>query len=249
MRHLEDRRPVYRIRYIGVHGKARGREIAVDAGDQETLGPGEALKGGIHRPPHGAAAAVGADEIAAADGLDSAGCFEPRIDAVGALRRVEKPVLPMHRATQRLEALQQQRRELELLAVKPEGIWRQVGDQRQVPLDDHAFATAADLPMWHAIAQRQELLADADGIEHLQRRRMEAAGAQVAWQAGLRFVHGDGDILERKPDRDRKAGGPAAHDNHRRTRTHGDSSVGIRPSRTVSCQRAIGPWAGVTSAA
>ena len=137
--------------------------------------------------PHRAARAIRADEIRAAHGLDPARRLEPRGDAVGILRRIDEAMRELYRAAQRLEAAFQKWRQLELLAMKAERVGRLAFQERKIPLDDHAFLTAADLPARHANADGEEILGDADRVQHLQGRRVDRAGAQIARQFRLGF--------------------------------------------------------------
>ena len=188
------------------------REVLADADDEKALRPGESFEGDIHQMPHRAARAIRADEIRAAHGLDPARRLEPRGDAVGVLRRIDEAMRELHRAAQRLETAFQKWRQLELLAMKAERVGRLALQEREIPFDDHAFLTAADLPARHANADGEEILGDADRVQHLQGRRVDRAGAQIARQFRLGFEDARRYARLRQNGGDGKTGGAGADD-------------------------------------
>src|SRR6185437_2161512 len=245
MRHLEDRAPIDRIGDIGVERIAMGREVLLYADDEKALRPGEALEGDIHQMPHRAARAVGADEIGAARRLDAAGGLEPRGDAVCVLRRVDEAMREFDLAAQRLEALLQQRRQLELLAMEAERVGRLVFEQREIPFDDNAFRAATDLPARHLDADGEEILSDADRLEHLEGRRMDRAGAQIARQLFFGFEDAAGNACLRQDGGNGETGGAGADDDDwiatgqntprgRRFSVESDRRASLRTERGVS---------------
>jgi hypothetical protein len=87
------------------------------------------------------------------------------------------------------ELLEQDRRQPELLEVEAVGVRREVGDQAEVPLDDHALASVADLPVRHLDAGAVHRLGDAVGLEHLERRGVERSRAVIGGERGLGLDH------------------------------------------------------------
>jgi hypothetical protein len=188
------------------------REVEEHADDEEPLRPGKAFERRAHRAAHGAARAVGADEIAAADRLDAPGRLDAGEDPVAVLGRIDEAMRKAHRAAEAAEAVVEQRRQLVLLAVQAERVRRHIGEHRQIPFDDDAFVAAADLPARHLDAHGAEVLRDAERLEQLHGRRMKAAGAQIARQHRLGFEHDRGHVAKRETRRDRQPGGAGADD-------------------------------------
>src|SRR3989442_9364707 len=85
---LEQVEPFVRVGKIIAGAKAAAGCAEVEAGADldEALGPGETLELDLRQPPHGAAPAIGADDVAAANFFALAGRVGRRhIDVVGAL--------------------------------------------------------------------------------------------------------------------------------------------------------------------
>ena len=90
---------------------------------------------------------------------------------------------------ERLQLLVEDRRQAVLLEMKAVRVGGEVGDQAEIPLDDHAFPAVADLPVRHLDADLVHRLGDAERREHLERGRMVRAGALVERERGLGLDH------------------------------------------------------------
>jgi hypothetical protein len=115
-------------------------EVGVRADDDEALGPGEALELGAHQLPHGAATAVAADEPRRLEVLRG-GLDQHRVALLGRFQELGREI--DHRVREGLQLLEEYWRQLVLLEVEAIRIRRDVGDQAEVPLDDHALAAVA----------------------------------------------------------------------------------------------------------
>jgi hypothetical protein len=111
----------------------------------------------------------------------------------------------------RHQLLVQDRRQAMLLEVEAVRVARQVGDQAEVELDDEALLAIADLPARHLHADAVHLRGDAEGLEHLEGRRMEGAGARIERQPGFGLDHLHRHALVCERQRDAQADRPGTH--------------------------------------
>src|SRR6266516_4578468 len=98
---LEQVEPFVRVGKIIAGAKAAAGRAEVEAGADldEALGPGETLELDLRQPPHGAAPAIGADDVAAANFFALAGGVGGRhIDVAGADH--DHPIIALHHPLQ-----------------------------------------------------------------------------------------------------------------------------------------------------
>ncbi len=226
-RHVEHRRPLARVGDVGVRGEAVLREVGERADDDEALGPGEAVERRAEMLAHGAAAAVAADEPGRLQ-LPGGRAYGHGVAAL--LRETHL------RMRERLQLLVEDRRQAVLLEMKAVRVGREVGDQAEIPLDDHAFPAVADLPARHLDADLVHRLGDAEGREHLERRRMERPGALIQRQRRLGLDHLHRHALVRERERRGEADGTGADNEdrfHARKKPRGAACRRSKPSRVT----------------
>src|SRR6185503_7039908 len=167
------------------------------------------LELGVHQLAHRAAAAVAADEPRRPEMLARG----PHLDRVAVLLGLEELRREVHHGVRiSLQLLEQDRREPVLLEVEAERVRREVRDQAEVPLDDHALLAVADLPARHLDAVLQHLVGDAVGRQHLEGRRMIGARALVDGQRRLLLEHLHRDVLPGERERGGEADRAGADD-------------------------------------
>ena len=85
-----------------------------------------------------------------------------------------------------LEHVEQDVANLVLLEHQPVRVRRVVREHAEIEIGDHAGAAVAILVVAHDIAAREHGIGDAALCEHLQRRRMDGAGARIVEDLGRR---------------------------------------------------------------
>ena len=134
------------------------------------------------------------------------------------------------------------RRQSMLLEMQPIRIGRDVGEQVEIEGGLELAAAVADLPMPHLQAGLVHARRDAVGRHHLERRRMEGAGAQVVRERGLGFEQDHRDALPAERERAHQPGraGTRDHDgeggHHRSLTCPGCAAPPVR-NRAVRCAR------------
>ena len=181
---------------------------------QKPLRPGEPVEGDVQGLADVAAGAVGADEETA---LEASGAAVPGYHR-GDARRVffhpghfagEEHFRPGH--TRQL--LVQQPVELELLALEPVWVRRDVGDASEVELGDAARALAV-LKGRGLEAHGQKIVQHPGGGQHVDGGRMEGGGPQRFRQRRFRFQHGHRHPVLRQVQRHHEPHGSGTRHQH-----------------------------------
>jgi hypothetical protein len=97
--------------------------------------------------------------------------------------------------------LEQDRREIVLLALQPVGMPRVVLDDGEIEHDPLAGAEVDHLPAVGGDAELDVVAGDADLVEHVERGRMHGRGAQVARRRRRGFQQDGGDTGPGQADR------------------------------------------------
>ena len=183
-------------------------EIVANGDGQRAFGVGVALELDAERFAHDAAAAFGADDVTAADGLFIAGGIgDDGFDAVAVLR--ERHEFGRHadiahlRFTQYLHGFVD-----DLGALALEHVWkaRVVLQHRMIKLGEHRIGFA--IPVLHGRRNQTALfkaLIQAEVVEHFERDRVDAAGARLLIQKALRIEaldHGGAQAVLRQIERE-----------------------------------------------
>ena len=201
------------------------------------LGIGEAREADAERAPHGAAPAIGGDQIVAAKDLRSLGGAGGDADAVVVLRDLDRLVAePQLDAGDRGQALIGPAHQLELLALQAIGMPRVPAQERQVEFGDLALAPVAVLHHRADQSHAQKRRGRAAFLEQIERRRMEGRGAIVENDFALALEHGHGNAALGEQQRRKRADRPAADDDHPIVPSHRRSSS--PPNQSSSTARA-----------
>ena len=183
--------------------------------EQRRLRIGHALERQPHAAPHGAARAVGADDIAGAQLFALAAGFDLDPDvAAGLLRLFHLACEADFGMGRLLELVEQRLRQLPLLALQAIGMTRLALQHRQVEHRAIAGGMQADLPMRAGDAARQHHAGDAERLQHVERRRMKGRGPQIAHDCVLGLDNRHGNLLLRQQQGDAEPDRPAAGDDH-----------------------------------
>ena len=89
------------------------------------------------------------------------------------------------------QLLGEHRDQLVLLALQPIGIRRDVGEHAEVELGNHAFVTAAKLPLRADDPKFVQPVGNAAWREHLHSRRMKCRGTRIFVRFRAAFQHSD----------------------------------------------------------